>query len=127
MPPGFAHGFCVTSDVAQVEYKCTALYDPDSEIGIAWNDPSLAIPWPVERPILSERDSRHPRLSGVLDRLPVWTGSPGPADTFVRTTTKSSGCAAPAGAEPPTFRAIRTGMALAMTGGSRRSDYGRAP
>jgi dTDP-4-dehydrorhamnose 3,5-epimerase len=70
VPPGFAHGFCVTSLVAQVEYKCTDLYDPASEIGIAWNDPELAIPWPVADPILSERDRRHPPLAGVMDRLP---------------------------------------------------------
>jgi dTDP-4-dehydrorhamnose 3,5-epimerase len=71
VPPGFAHGFCVTSPVAQVEYKCTDLYDPASEIGIAWNDPELAIPWPVADPILSERDRRHPPLAGALDQLPT--------------------------------------------------------
>lgn len=62
VPPGFAHGFCVTSDVAQVEYKCTAFYDAADERGIAWNDPHLAIPWPVQTPILSERDQRNPGL-----------------------------------------------------------------
>lgn len=62
VPAGFAHGFCVTSPYAQVEYKCTDLYDPASEIGIAWNDPGLAISWPIEDPILSERDRRHPCL-----------------------------------------------------------------
>src|SRR5215510_15120709 len=56
VPPGFAHGFCVTSEVAQVEYKCTALYDPASELGIAWNDPTLAVAWPTAQPILSPRD-----------------------------------------------------------------------
>jgi len=70
VPPGFAHGFCVTSEVAQVEYKCTDVYDPASEIGIAWNDPELAIPWPVETPILSARDRRHPTLAEVAPRLP---------------------------------------------------------
>jgi dTDP-4-dehydrorhamnose 3,5-epimerase len=62
VPPGFAHGFCVTSDVAQVEYKCTTYYDPADERGIAWNDPALAISWPVQEPILSDRDRRHPTL-----------------------------------------------------------------
>jgi dTDP-4-dehydrorhamnose 3,5-epimerase len=74
VPPGFAHGFCVTSPVAQIEYKCTDLYDPASEIGIAWDDPQLAIGWPVAEPILSERDRRNPSLDGVLDTLPRWNG-----------------------------------------------------
>jgi dTDP-4-dehydrorhamnose 3,5-epimerase len=71
VPPGFAHGFCVVSPVAQVEYKCTDLYDSAGEIGIAWNDPALGISWPVERPLLSTRDQRHPTLSQSLDVLPV--------------------------------------------------------
>jgi dTDP-4-dehydrorhamnose 3,5-epimerase len=74
IPPGFAHGFCVVSPTAQVEYKCTDLYDPASEIGIAWNDPALAIPWPVKDPILSARDARHPRLADQHARLPEWIG-----------------------------------------------------
>jgi dTDP-4-dehydrorhamnose 3,5-epimerase len=72
VPPGFAHGFCVVSPVAQVEYKCTDLYDPASEIGVAWNDPTLAITWPVTNPLLSARDSRHPTLAELGDRLPEW-------------------------------------------------------
>ena len=60
VPPGFAHGFCVVSAAAQVEYKCTDIYDPASEVGIAWNDPDLGISWPVADPILSSRDGRHP-------------------------------------------------------------------
>jgi dTDP-4-dehydrorhamnose 3,5-epimerase len=70
VPEGFAHGFCVLSREAQVEYKCSALYDPDGEIGIAWDDPDIAIGWPVDHPLLSIRDRRHPRLSEQLDRLP---------------------------------------------------------
>jgi dTDP-4-dehydrorhamnose 3,5-epimerase len=73
IPPGFAHGFCVVSAVAQVEYKCTDLYDPASEIGIAWNDPAIGIPWPVADPVLSARDSRHPLLAAVADRLPPYS------------------------------------------------------
>jgi dTDP-4-dehydrorhamnose 3,5-epimerase len=73
MPPGFAHGFCVVSPIAQVEYKCTDLYDPASEIGIAWNDPALAIPWPVSAPVLSPRDAHHPTLAEVADRLPAYS------------------------------------------------------
>jgi dTDP-4-dehydrorhamnose 3,5-epimerase len=72
VPPGFAHGFCVVSPTAQVEYKCTDLYDPASEIGIAWNDPTLGIMWPVQAPILSTRDSRHASLSEISDRLPAF-------------------------------------------------------
>jgi dTDP-4-dehydrorhamnose 3,5-epimerase len=70
VPPGFAHGFCVTSGTAQVEYKCTELYDPASEIGIAWDDPTLAIRWPIADPILSPRDSRNPSLAAQTDQLP---------------------------------------------------------
>ena len=70
IPPGFAHGFCVVSATAQVEYKCTAIYDPEDEIGIAWNDPALDIEWPIATPLLSERDARNPPLDAVLDRLP---------------------------------------------------------
>jgi len=65
VPPGFAHGFCVMSDTAQVEYKCTAHYDPADELGIAYDDPELGIAWPVKVPLLSERDTRHPRLADV--------------------------------------------------------------
>ncbi len=72
VPPGFAHGFCVTSPIALVEYKCTDIYDPKSEIGVAWNDPALAIPWPVSKPILSDRDRRYSTLAELSDRLPVY-------------------------------------------------------
>ena len=71
VPPGFAHGFCVTTAFAQVEYKCTDVYDPASEIGIAWNDPAIAIPWPLIDPVLSDRDRRHPRLAD-LPTLPAY-------------------------------------------------------
>ena len=72
LPPGFAHGFAVVSQIAQVEYKCTDLYDPKGELGIAWNDPAIAIQWPVAEPFLSERDTRHPVLADVMERLPVF-------------------------------------------------------
>ena len=72
VPPGFAHGFAVVSPVAQVEYKCTDVYDPEGELGISWNDPSLAIAWPVELPFLSARDTNHPRLADVMERLPLF-------------------------------------------------------
>ncbi len=71
VPPGFAHGFCVTTPVAQVEYKCTDVYDPGWEVGIAWDDPALAIAWPFADPILSDRDRRHPRLADIA-ALPAY-------------------------------------------------------
>ncbi len=69
VPPGLLHGFVVTSDVAQVEYKCTAFYRPDAEFSVAWNDPDLAIPWPIDEPILSPKDAAAPRLRDVQHRL----------------------------------------------------------
>jgi dTDP-4-dehydrorhamnose 3,5-epimerase len=69
VPPGFGHAFYVTEGPADVEYKVTALYQPSSEIGVAWNDPDLAITWPNARPILSDRDRSLPRLSAVRERL----------------------------------------------------------
>jgi dTDP-4-dehydrorhamnose 3,5-epimerase len=69
VPPGLLHGFLVTSETAQVEYKCTTLYRPDAELCVAWNDPDLAIPWPIADPILSPRDAAAPRLRDVQGRL----------------------------------------------------------
>ena len=70
IPPGFAHGFYVTTDLAQIEYKCTDVYDPSDEMGIAWDDPTLAIAWPAGDRILSPRDRQHPTVAAVMDRLP---------------------------------------------------------
>jgi len=71
IPPGFAHGFCVTSEVAEVEYKCTDFYDPPSERGLIWNDPEVSIDWPITDPILSARDQRHPGLSALRQMASV--------------------------------------------------------
>jgi dTDP-4-dehydrorhamnose 3,5-epimerase len=65
IPPGFAHGFVVLSDVAECAYKCTDYYDPKSESGVIWNDADLAIAWPIDRPTLSLKDQRLPTLSAL--------------------------------------------------------------
>jgi dTDP-4-dehydrorhamnose 3,5-epimerase len=72
IPPGFAHGFCALSDGADVVYKCTEYYDPASERGVRWDDQLLGIKWPVEKPLVSEKDSGFLPLS--LDRrdLPAY-------------------------------------------------------
>jgi dTDP-4-dehydrorhamnose 3,5-epimerase len=77
IPPGFAHGFCVTSEQALFMYKCTDVYAPELEGGVIWNDPDLGIPWPIENPSLSAKDEKYPRLKD-LDRakLPVYAPSP---------------------------------------------------
>ncbi len=62
IPVGFAHGFCVTSDVAEVEYKVDTYYTPEMERGIAWDDSAIGIDWPLGDPILSARDGKNPRL-----------------------------------------------------------------
>jgi dTDP-4-dehydrorhamnose 3,5-epimerase len=74
IPPGFAHGFCVTSESALFAYKCTAPYSAADEMGVAWNDPTLAIPWPIAEPQLSSKDKLLPRLADIdparLSRYP---------------------------------------------------------
>jgi len=71
LPAGFAHGFCTTSETALFHYKCTDYYDPEAELGVAWDDPDLAIAWPLPDPITSEKDRALPRLGDVpSDRLP---------------------------------------------------------
>lgn len=66
IPPGFAHGFSVLSEVADFFYKCTDYYDPDDEAGIRWNDPDLNIDWQVKNPTVSLKDQCLPSLRGVL-------------------------------------------------------------
>jgi dTDP-4-dehydrorhamnose 3,5-epimerase len=74
VPPDFAHGFCVLTPRAQVEYKCTTLYDPPADLAIAWNDPAIGIEWPVAAPLLSAKDSAARTLEELADRLPRYRG-----------------------------------------------------
>ena len=69
VPSGFIHGFCVLSETAEVEYKCTDLYDPGGELGVRWDDPAIGIDWPIAQPILSAKDAAAPLLKDVRDKL----------------------------------------------------------
>ena len=71
IPPGFAHGYCVASEMAVFSYKCTDFYNPATEGGIIWNDPDLNIDWLMEEPILSPKDASYPRLKDLRpEKLP---------------------------------------------------------
>ena len=72
VPPGYAHGFCVLSETADVIYKCTDVYAPGGERTIRWDDPTLAIRWPVSSPLLSAKDAAAPTLEGLGDDLFVF-------------------------------------------------------
>lgn len=65
VPPGFAHGFCVLSETADVVYKVTEEYAPECEQGIVWNDPTIGIKWPITKPILSIKDTQLPQINGA--------------------------------------------------------------
>lgn len=75
VPPGFGHGFLVLSEHAEIEYKCTDFYDPSDEIGFAWDDPVVAVRWPIDDPILSERDRGAPTLATIEHLLPRFEGA----------------------------------------------------
>ena len=69
----FAHGFCLLSDTALFHYKCSDFYAPDCEGGILWSDPDVAIDWPLESPIVSEKDAQYSCLKNIAeDRLPSY-------------------------------------------------------
>ncbi len=71
VPVGFAHGFCVLSEIADVVYKCSSYYDPATEAGIAFDDPDVGIAWPADLELdVSRRDRTAPRLAEVADALP---------------------------------------------------------
>ena len=65
IPEGFAHGFCVTGEDAHVLYKCTTLYIPSEDAGVAWNDPDIGVDWPIDGPTLSDKDRQAPRLEDI--------------------------------------------------------------
>lgn len=65
IPPGYAHGFVVVSETADFEYKCTAYYHPEDETGVRWDDPDLAVEWPIEQPLLSAKDRALPTLAEI--------------------------------------------------------------
>jgi len=69
IPPGYAHGFVVLSEQADLVYKCTAFYAPGDEVGILWNDPELGIDWPVREPILSDRDAANISLARYVEEF----------------------------------------------------------
>jgi dTDP-4-dehydrorhamnose 3,5-epimerase len=74
IPHGFAHGFCVLSDWADLHYKVSQRYDPHDEGGLIWNDGDLAIDWPIKNPVVSERDARYTPLKSLSrDQLPSFT------------------------------------------------------
>jgi dTDP-4-dehydrorhamnose 3,5-epimerase len=70
VPIGFGHGFCVLSEHADVDYQLSSYYDPATESGIAWDDPDIGVEWPIDEPLLSERDKSAPKLAEVRDELP---------------------------------------------------------
>lgn len=70
VPAGFGHGFIVLSDLADVAYLLSSVYDPATESGIAWDDPGVGVEWPVAEPLLSERDKTAPRLAEIANTLP---------------------------------------------------------
>ena len=76
VPAGLAHGFCVTSDDAEVEYKCSDFYVPDDQHGVLWSDRTIGIAWPVREPILSDRDRAYLPLTVDRDDLPTYEPAP---------------------------------------------------
>lgn len=74
IPAGFAHGFCVLSETADVIYKCTDIYTPGDDHGVIWSDPTIDIIWPIENPILSKKDIENPKLAEIPeDLLPIYS------------------------------------------------------
>jgi dTDP-4-dehydrorhamnose 3,5-epimerase len=89
VPPGFAHGICIVSEVAEIAYKCTDYYDPADELRIIWNDPAIGIKWPVSTPILSAKDRDAQTLSAQMDLLPIYLEDQ-PAQTLTGSFTREA-------------------------------------
>ena len=70
VPAGFAHGFAVTSETAEFEYKCSEFYEPSAELVVRWDDPAIGIDWPIEDPTLSQRDAEASLLAELTEKLP---------------------------------------------------------
>ena len=73
VPPGFAHGFLVLSEHADVQYKCTDVYHPEDELGLLWNDPDIGVAWPLDDPLLNGKDREAPRLRDLLPKLEAYS------------------------------------------------------
>jgi dTDP-4-dehydrorhamnose 3,5-epimerase len=73
IPPEFAHGFCVLSDIAEVQYKCSHCHVSDAERTLAWDDPAVGVPWPIETPILSQRDRNLGSSLRTYQEIPVFS------------------------------------------------------
>ena len=78
IPPGFAHGYCVPTEESELEYKCSDYFVPQDDRGVAWNDPTIAIEWPVKSPLVSEKDKALAPLAGDRTDLPVYENRDGP-------------------------------------------------
>ena len=74
IPEGFAHGFCVLSETADLAYKCTDVYVPQDEITLRWDDPAVGVAWPIADPLLSPRDASAKTLAELADQLPLYRG-----------------------------------------------------
>lgn len=72
IPAGYAHGFCVLSEFAEVEYKCSEYYDPDDQLAIMWNDPRIGVKWPIEEPLVSAKDRKAGPLDQLIEFLPLY-------------------------------------------------------
>ena len=71
-PAGFARGFCVLSDVAEIQYKCTGIYNSGAESGILWNDPAIGVDWPLRDPVLSDKDRTARPIAELTEQLPLY-------------------------------------------------------
>lgn len=89
VPPGFAHGICIVSEVAEIAYKCTDYYDPADELRIIWNDPAIGVKWPVSTPILSAKDRDAQTVAAQMDLLPIYLEDQ-PAQTLAGSFTREA-------------------------------------